>query len=146
MSSGQTVGVLEGITPENLLRTLSVIPAQSNSALLYTGPLINGIPGRFLPGLQGVCVRGLPVSPVLPHFFLSLPISWRSFPTFSNHFQPRTIFSLGDIELPIIVEGRIALHGITQLSHSGLPNMGGLVLYMVTCIYTFRTDQGSLYL
>jgi UDP-N-acetylmuramyl pentapeptide phosphotransferase/UDP-N-acetylglucosamine-1-phosphate transferase len=38
----------------------------------------------------------------------------------------------------------MASHGITWLSHSGLPNMGGLVLYMVTCIYTFCADQGSL--
>jgi UDP-N-acetylmuramyl pentapeptide phosphotransferase/UDP-N-acetylglucosamine-1-phosphate transferase len=46
--------------------------------------------------------------------------------------------------LPIILEGRTASHSIARLSQSGLPNMGGLVLYMVTCIYTFRADQGSL--
>src|SRR3981189_3634652 len=39
---------------------------------------------------------------------------------------------------------RTASHGIARLCHSGLPNMGGLVLYMVTCIYTLRADQGSL--
>src|SRR3979490_3031667 len=68
-----------------------------------------------------------------------------------DHFQPPAMSfnlarSFADHRRPsqIIAEGRIASHGIARLSHSGLPNMGGLVLYMVTCIYTFCTDQGSL--
>jgi hypothetical protein len=72
------------------------------------------------------------------------PITSYHFLFISDPFQPCAIFSTGDIPSPIIVEGRIALHGIAQLSHSSLPNMGGLVLYMVTCIYTLCTDQGSL--
>src|SRR3981189_706046 len=68
-----------------------------------------------------------------------------------NYFQPPAMsFNLVQFfadhcrPLQIIAEGRIASHGFARISHSGLPNMGGLVLYMVTCIYTFRTDQGSL--
>ena len=71
-----------------------------------------------LNGAQGMnsvikgTVRGLPISPVLPHSFLSLPILWRSFPTLSDHFQPRAIFSIGDIPSQIIAEGRIASCGL----------------------------------
>src|SRR3981189_362528 len=98
-----------------------------------------------------VTVRGLPDSPVPPHSFLSFPIT--SYPPAIISNLPRCLSTSRDLSqtiadhhrpLQIIAEGRIASHGIARLSHSGLPNMGGLVLYMVTCIYTFRTDQGSL--
>src|SRR3981189_3173230 len=71
-----------------------------------------------------------------------------------DHFQPPAMsFNLArsfeDHRRPsrpsqIITGGRTASHGIARLCHSSLPNMGGLVLYMVTCIYTLRADQGSL--
>ena len=89
-------------------------------------------------------VRGLPDSPVPPHFFQSLCILQRSFPTSHDPFQPHAISPLDDIPSQIIAGGRTASHSIARLCHSGLPNMGGLVLYMVTCIYTFHADQGSL--
>src|SRR3979490_1999168 len=37
-----------------------------------------------------------------------------------------------------LAQPRTASHSIAWLCHSGLPNMGGLILYMVTCIYTLR--------
>src|SRR3981189_2037234 len=91
-----------------------------------------------------VTVRGLPDSPVPPHFFLSFPIT--SYPPAIISNLLRCLSTLRNLSQTIatIAEGRIASHGIARLSHSSLPNMGGLVLYMVTCIYTFRTDQGSL--
>src|SRR3981189_890641 len=97
-----------------------------------------------MSSMEATTVRGLPVPSVPPHLFLSLPISLRSFPTSRDVFQARAIFRRPSRPSQIIAGGRIASHGIAQLSHSGLPNMGGLVQYMVTCIYTFRTDQGSL--
>src|SRR3981189_3593310 len=93
---------------------------------------------------RGGNVRGLPVPPVPPHLFLSLPISFRSFPTSRDVFQPRAIFRRPS---QIIAGGRTASHSLARhrpACHSGLPNMGGLVLYMVTCIYKLRADQGSL--
>ena len=89
-------------------------------------------------------VRGLPVSPVPPHSFLSFPITSYSSAIISN--LPRCLSSSRDLSQTIatIADHRRRPHSLARLSHSGLPNMGGLVLYMVTCIYTFRTDQGSL--
>src|SRR3979490_90508 len=78
------------------------------------------------------------------YHFLLLPIPLRSFPTSCDVFQPRAIFCRPSRPSQIIAEGCTASPAIARLSHSGLPNMGGLVLYMVTCIYTFHTDQGSL--
>src|SRR3981189_1758022 len=92
-------------------------------------------------------VRGLPDSPVPPHFLLPLPISLRPFPTSRDVFQPRAILRRPSRPSQIIAGGRTASHSLARHRpawHSSLPIMGGLVLYMVTCIYTLRADQGSL--
>src|SRR3979490_46626 len=101
-------------------------------------------------GLHGSC-KGTTRFPCTTTFFLIRSYHFL-FPC--DHFQlPAMSFNLArsfeDHRRPsrpsqIIAGGRTASHGFARLSHSGLPNMGGLVLYMVTCIYTFHTDQGSL--
>jgi hypothetical protein len=109
-----------------------------------TGIIVRKLHKRKKFGWVVLFVRGLPISPVLSHSFQISTIPWQPFPTSSNHFQPQAIISVGDISSPIIAEDRTVLPGIAQLSQSSLPNMKGLVIYMVTCIYTFHADQGSL--
>src|SRR3981189_3469435 len=91
-----------------------------------------------------VTVRGLPDSPVPPHSFLSFPIT--SYPPAIISNLPRCLStSCGLSQTIATIAGHCRRpHSLAQLCHSSLPNMGGLVLYMVTCIYTFRADQGSL--
>src|SRR3981189_1322502 len=98
--------------------------------------------------LEGGVMEGVYLISLYHHIpfyhFLVFPISLRSFPTSRDVFPPCAIFRRPSRPSQIIAGGRTASHGFARLSHSGLPIMGGLVLYMVTCIYTLRADQGSL--
>src|SRR3981189_263989 len=103
------------------------------------------------PPLKGGEMLGDYLFPLYHH------ISFYHFLFLCDHFQPPAIsFNLArsfeDHRRPsrpsqIIAGGRTASHSLARhrpACHSGLPIMGGLVLYMVTCIYTLRADQGSL--
>ena len=59
-------------------------------------------------------VRGLPVSPVPPHFFLSLPISLRPFPTSRDVFQPRAILRRPSQTIATIADHRRMPHSLAQ--------------------------------
>src|SRR3979490_868091 len=73
-----------------------------------------GVSRRHALKRGGGNVRGLPVSPVPPHFFLSLPIPSRSFPTSRDVFQPRAILRRPSQTIATIADHRRRPHSLAQ--------------------------------